>query len=148
MTSVYYTPNSLTGLSSENNSWQSDLKPNLKTRTLISAALFASTFATGYLLSNSNGHPNTSLLTVHKISAGLNLFILDATAFQKMKSGSLSTLETISAVTMNLSFISTIVTGALQSTGNSVPAWMNTSHKITPWISILTSGILFFLFNN
>jgi hypothetical protein len=42
-------------------------------------------------------------------------------------------------ILMNVSFVATITTGSLQSIDGSMPGWVNSSHRITPWISMLAS---------
>ncbi len=127
--------------------WDDGLKMKMKTRTLISAGLFIPSIATGYLMRGSGGNPNDGLLAVHKLSTVSNLVLLDMTVLKKRKTASLTWLEKFVAITMNASFLATITTGSLQSVEGTVPGWVNTSHQITPWATVLSSGILLYLLN-
>ncbi len=142
------TPYVLFLFSDNNNTWDEGLKMKMKTRTIVSAGLFIPTIATGYLMRGSNGNPNDGLLTVHKLSTVSNLVVLDATVLKKRKTASLSMIESIVAITMNISFVATITTGGLQSVNKTMPGWVHTTHKITPWITVLSSGALLYLLNN
>lgn len=141
------TPYFIAAFSGNNSSWDEGLKMSIKTRTFISAGLFIPTILTGYSMRSSNGKPNDGLLSVHKLTTVSNLVLLDATVLKKRKTTSLSLIETLVAITMNVSFAATITTGGLQSIGQPIPGWVNTSHKITPWITILSSGALLYLLN-
>ena len=140
-------PYLMAAFSGNNSSWDEGLKMNIKARTLISAGLFVPTIATGYLMRGSNGNPNDGLLTVHKLSTVSNLVLLDASVLKKRKTTSLSWIESFAAITMNISFVTTITTGGLQSVDRTMPGWINTFHQITPWITILSSGALLYLLN-
>ena len=133
--------------SENSNLWHKGIKPDIRTRTLISAGLFIPTVVTGYSMRGSNGKPNDGLLAIHKLSAVSNLILLDTTVLKKRKTTSLSWLESVVAITMNVSFAATIATGSMQSIDRTVPAWVNTSHQITPWVTILSTGALLYLLN-
>jgi len=128
-------------------SWDDGLKINMKTRTLISAGLFIPTIASGYLMRGSNSNPNDGFLAVHKLTSVTNLALLDASVLKKRKITSLSWLESTAAILMNVSFVATISTGGLQSIDGNMPGWVNSSHRITPWISMLASGVLIYVLN-
>jgi hypothetical protein len=141
------TPYLLAAFSGNNSSWDEGLKMNMKTRKLISAGLFIPTIATGYLMRGSNGNPNDGLLAVHKLSTVSNLVLLDTTLLKKRKTTSLTWMESLVAIAMNVSFVATITTGGLQSVGKPIPEWVNTSHRISPWVTVLSSGTLLYLLN-
>lgn len=147
MGSISTTPYLFAALPQNTSSWDKDLKVNMKTRTLISAGLFIPTIASGYFMRGSNGNPKDGLLAIHKLSTVSNLILLDATVLKKRKTASVSWIESFIAITMNVSFVATITTGGLQSVNKSVPGWVNTSHQITPWVTVLSSGTLLYLLN-
>lgn len=128
-------------------SWQEGMKYNMKQRTLISAGLFIPTIATGYLLSNGNRPPNTALLTIHKLTDVSNLILLDATVLKKRRVTSLTFLEAFTTVTMNICFVGTIATGGMLSMNHEFPSIVKSIHTVTPWLTVLSSGVLLCLLN-
>lgn len=66
---------------------------NIRNRTLISGALFATTLATGFWLSTTEKPYNTILLTGHKLSSLSNIALIDVTLLQKRKHFSHSKIE-------------------------------------------------------
>lgn len=130
------------------NSLQDELMKKIRKRTYISGALFIPTIATGYLMSHNDGYPNTLLLTTHKLASVSNLILLDVTTIHKKKRMNLSVAEKIAAITMNVSFISTIGTGGMLSMKKPMPEAVHKMHSISPWLSVVSSGILLFLLNH
>jgi len=126
---------------------QNEMMDKIHKRTYISGALFIPTIATGYLMSNAEGRPNTLLLTTHKLVAVSNLVLLDITAIQKNKTMKLSVAEKITAITMNVCFVGTIATGGMLSIDKEMPNAVHTAHNITPWLTVLSSGVLLYLLN-
>lgn len=126
---------------------QKPFAEKIKTRTWISGSLFAASLATGYLLSPSNGKPNTALLTVHKLSSASNLVMLDVTLFQKNKITRLTTGEKIIAVLMNAAFVATIGTGGRLSMEKPAPNSIKNIHKISPYVTTISAGTLLYLLN-
>ncbi len=120
---------------------------NIRNRTIISGALFTTTLATGYWLSATEKPYNTILLTGHKLSTLSNIVLIDATLFQKRKHFSLSNTEKLSAIIMNICFVSTIATGGMLSTDRTMPKYVHTFHKTTPWLTLISSGLLLYLLN-
>ncbi|MBK9290848.1 MAG: hypothetical protein IPM52_04390 [Bacteroidetes bacterium] len=120
---------------------------NILNRTLISGALFTTTLATGFWLSNSEKPYNTLLFTTHKLSTLSNIALLDYTAWQKHKHFSLTNAEKITSIVMNICFVSTIATGGMLSTNKTMPKFVHTLHKTTPWITIVSSSLLLYLLN-
>lgn len=120
---------------------------NIRSRTIISGALFTTTFATGYWLSATEKPYNKILLMSHKLSTLSNIALIDITLFQKRKHFSLSNTEKISAIIMNICFVSTIATGGMLSTDKTMPKYVHTFHKTTPWLTLASSVLLLFLLN-
>lgn len=120
---------------------------NIRNRTIISDALFTTTLATGFWLSATEKPYNTILLTGHKLSTLSNIALIDVTLFQKIKHFSLTKTEKISAIIMNICFVSTIATGGMLSTTKTMPKYVHTLHKTTPWLTLASSGLLIYLLN-
>lgn len=120
---------------------------NIRSRTLISGALFTTTLATGFWLSNSEKSYNTLLFTTHKLSTLSNIALLDYTVWQKHKQISLTNAEKITSIVMNICFVSTIATGGMLSTNKTLPKFVHSLHKSTPWITVVSSSLLLYLLN-
>lgn len=140
--------NLLAGSTPMGNKAKGDIMPNIQKRALISGGLFIPTMALGYILTNSSKPLSTLLLTGHKLTGAANLFLLNYTVYQKHKAKPLDNYEILGTVLMNVCFIGTIATGALLSLDKPMPEFVYTLHSITPWLSIITSGILYLLLGN
>lgn len=110
-------------------------------RIAITALLFLLIFGSGFWLSRSGRPLNTLLLTAHKLIALGALIFLAMTVYRVYRADGLSTGVWIaSALTVAL-FIDTIVTGGLLSTGSEMPGFVLTMHQVTPFLTLIASGI-------
>jgi hypothetical protein len=115
---------------------------NLLPRTVAVGALLVPTVALGYLLSSSGQPYSQVLFTVHKLMPVAAIVLLDVTAFQLHRLVGLTPVDTALAIGTNLFLVATIVTGGLVSLEASMPEVVRWTHRIGPWVSVVSSGAL------
>jgi len=119
---------------------------NISQKSLIIGALFIPTMITGYKMAQGGHPPNSFLLTIHKLTSVANLILLDRMVYQRHKITPFDANEKAAILTMNACFIGTIVTGALMTVNADMPKSVHVAHRYGPWLSILSSGVLLYLF--
>jgi ABC-type multidrug transport system permease subunit len=75
------------------------------------------------------------------------MVLLNYTVYQKHKIKPLDGAEIASTIIMNFCFVATIVTGGFLGTENQMPEFIHTIHTYSPWLTILSSGLLMLLLN-
>ncbi len=122
--------------------------PNITTRAIIAGALFVPTIITGYITSNQGKPQNTLLVAGHKITATADLLLLNYTVYQRHQFAKLDGPEIAATIFTNLCYAATIATGALLTSENQMPHWVNSVHSVMPWLTILSSAVLLYVLNN
>ena len=107
--------------------------------------LFFIIFLTGYWLSKSGRPLNGIVLTIHKLialAAGLSLVV---TAYQTHRVATLSTIELVVALVTGLLFLGTGIAGGLLSTDKPMPGAISWTHRITPFLTALSTAMTLYL---
>jgi hypothetical protein len=104
--------------------------------------LFPIIFLSGFWLSNSGRPLNTIVFTVHKLVAVATVILLGVTLYRTNQVAPLSAIQINAGAVTGLLFLSTIVTGGLVSTDNTMPALVTTLHRITPYLTVLATAWL------
>jgi len=112
---------------------------------LFTGALFIPAILSGYLLSNSGAPYNTWLVTGHKLSALVGIILVNYTVYQVNQTTPLSGSQWTAAVAMNLCFAGTIASGAMLTMNGKIPGWIQDAHHYGPWLSILSSAVMFYI---
>ena len=117
----------------------------LTMRAVIIGILYVPIIAGGYWLSNMGAPYNQIVFNVHKLLALANIVILNVTLFQTLKTSPPGGPGIAAAVFMNFFFVATIVTGGLVSQAAEMPSIIRWAHRIGPWATVISSGLLLYL---
>lgn len=102
-------------------------------------------FLSGYWLRRTGKPYSTVILTIHKL-VSVALFVFLAVAVIKINQAQpISALGWIAAAVSAVFFLSLIVSGGLLSTGKPQPAAISTLHRITPYLTVLSSAAALYL---
>ena len=102
-------------------------------------------FPSGIWLSRSGKPYHVIIFNVHKLIALAAVVFLAITTYQINQAAQLSAIELIAGVVTGLLFVGTMITGGLLSTGKPMPAAILTMHRITPFLSVLSTAVTLYL---
>lgn len=115
-------------------------------RGAITGILYLLIFLSGYRLSNSGKPYHIIILTIHKLISLVVALILIMVVYQLNQTASLSTIELTTSVITAITLLITIITGGLLSINRPITPILKKLHQITPFVSVLSTGVtLFFL---
>ncbi|MCX6096614.1 MAG: hypothetical protein NT125_07910 [Candidatus Bipolaricaulota bacterium] len=114
-------------------------------RIVATALLFLVIFASGYWLSRSAKPRNAIILTIHKLTSLAAVVFLGIVAYQTNRVTSLGAIEWTVVVGAGALFLSTMATGGLLTASKPMPAAISTLHRITPFLTALSSAIALYL---
>jgi len=114
-------------------------------RIIVAALLFLVIFASGYWLSHSAKPRNAFMLTIHKLASLAAVVFLGIVAYQTNRVTSLGAIEWTAVVAAGALFVSAMATGGLLSASKPMPAAISTLHRITPFLTALSSAIALYL---
>ena len=113
---------------------------------IIGAGLFYFfTFLFGFWLSRSGKPHNVVLLTIHKLIALAAGVFLVMTIRRLHLSNPLGGVELTACVLTGLFFVGAVITGGLVSTGTPMPAAVVMLHKVTPYLTVLSTALTLYL---
>jgi hypothetical protein len=117
----------------------------LPLRFVSAGLIFLLIFPSGWWLSHSGKPYHFALFNIHKL-IGFGLFIfLVISIFRVNQATPLSAAEFTACLVAGFFFLVTIVTGGLVSTSAVMPAVVPLSHKILPYLTLLSSVISIYL---
>jgi len=100
----------------------------------------------GFWLSRTGKPYSGIILTVHKLISLAAVIWLGITVRRINQAGALSAIGLLAAIVSGLFFLGTMVTGGLLSIGKPMPAIVLRLHRITPYLTVLsTAATLYFL---
>ncbi len=111
------------------------------------ALLLILSFILGYWLNNMGKPYQKALLTSHKLISLAAFVLLIIVVYRLGQNNELSTLLFGFAMISGLLFVITIISGGLLSTNLILPALVKSSHHLTPYLAILSSGVTLYLMN-
>ena len=118
---------------------------NTKSRIVVIAVLFLLKFLFGFWLNRTGKPYNVAILTVHKlISLATVAFI--AIAVHRLRGDvGLSAAEISAIIVTGLLFLLAIVSGGLLSIDKPAHVAILLAHKVAPFLSILSTAVMFYL---
>jgi hypothetical protein len=121
----------------------------LQLRFVSAGLFFLLILPTGLWLRHSGKPYGTLLFTAHKL-IGFGLFVfLAINVYRVNQATPLSALELTACMIAGLFFLATIVTGGLVSIDKAMPGFVSLSHKLLPYLTVLsTVASLFLLLRN
>jgi len=114
-------------------------------RILYAVVFFLLIFLSGFWLSRSGRPYGVLLLTVHKLLSVAAMVFLIFIIVRINRSSGLSSPELIIALITGLLFIGTIATGGLLSTAKPMPDLVHHLHKITSFLTLISTAITLYL---
>jgi len=114
-------------------------------RIVATALLFLVIFASGYWLSHSAKPRNAFMLTIHKLASLAAVVFLGIVAYQTNRVTSLGAIEWTAVVAAGALFLGTMATGGLLTASKPMPAAISTLHRMTPFLTALSTAIALYL---
>ncbi len=114
-------------------------------RILYTVVFFLLIFLSGFWLSRGGRPYGVLLLTVHKLLSLAVVVFLTVIIVRINRSSGLDSLELIAAVVTGLLFLGTIATGGLLSMAKPMPDLVHHLHKITPFLTLISTAITLYL---
>ena len=114
-------------------------------RIVSTGLLYLLIFASGFWLSRTGRPFNGVILTIHKLISLAALAFLVITTIRLHPLATLGALELVAPAITGLLFLGTIVTGGLLSTDQRMPAAILTMHRITPFLTVLSTAVTLYL---
>lgn len=114
-------------------------------RVIGTGLLYLIIFGTGYWLGRSGKPLNTFVLTVHKLISLAAVTLLVVTIVQVNRVTRLGAGDWIASAVTGLLFVGTIATGGMLSADRPMPAAALLLHRITPYLTVLSSAVTLFL---
>jgi len=114
-------------------------------RIVAIALLFLVIFASGYWLSHSGKPRHAAMLTIHKLASLAAVVFLGIVAYQTNHVTSLGAIEWTAVVVAGALFLGTMATGGLLSVSKPMPAAISTLHRITPFLTALSTALALYL---
>jgi hypothetical protein len=102
-------------------------------------------FLSGMWLSRSGKPLNAIILTIHKLISLAAVAFLVITMHQINQAAKLSAMELSAGAVTGLFFLGAIISGGLVSTGKPMPAAILTMHRITPFLTVLSTAATLYL---
>ena len=107
--------------------------------------LFLGIFVSGLWLSRLGKPFNVILLTVHKLVSVAAVVLLVLTVYRVTWDVALGATDWFAVALTGLFFLGTIATGGLLSADRPMPAAVLTLHRITPFLTVLTTAATLYL---
>ena len=108
-------------------------------------ALYLFVFGSGVWLTRSGRPLNALLLTIHKLISLAALILIAATIFPSNRGVESDTVELAASAVTGLLYLSTIATGALLSTEKPMKGLVLAMHKVTPFLTVLSTVVTLYL---
>ena len=102
-------------------------------------------FLTGFRLTRSGKPYSMIVLTIHKLISLAAVIVLAITMVQINQVARLSATELAAGVVTGLLFLGTMATGGLLSLGKPMPAVILRLHRITPYLTVLSTAVALYL---
>jgi hypothetical protein len=102
-------------------------------------------FVSGFWLTRSGKPYNAIVLTIHKLISVAAIVYLVITMVRADKVTQLGAGELVAGVVTGLFFLGTIVTGGLLSVDKPMPAVVLWLHRITPFLTVLSTAVTLYL---
>jgi hypothetical protein len=102
-------------------------------------------FLSGIWLSRSGKPLNNIILTIHKLISLAAAVFLVVTIYKINQVATLSTTGLVAALVTGLLFLGTGIAGGLLSTDKPVPAAISWMHRITPFLTVLSTAMTLYL---
>jgi len=112
----------------------------------ITGIFFLVIFVSGFGLRRSGKPYNAIVLTFHKLISLATVYFLSTTIFPLNRVTNLNTIEMAAFSVTGLLFLSAIISGGLVSTDRPMSAMIAKLHKITPYLTLLSTALTLFLF--
>ncbi len=112
---------------------------NFNTSQVLLGTMLAATFISGYWIHSGGLPPATLPLAVHKFAVLGDIILVNRMYF---KHEPVQSPETIALVAMDAFYLASMVTGGWMAIIPDVPAFVRTTHQITPWLSLGSTGVL------
>ena len=122
--------------------------PDTFNQSILFAVLFILIMITGYRLAKVGHKDNSLLFTLHKLAALTNLILIDRMVYLHHKTEPLVIGQKTSMILLNVFFLVTIVSGALMSFEKTSIASVKIVHKISPWFSVISLGVLIYVMSH
>ena len=119
---------------------------NPKSRLITIGILFVVKFLFGFWLSRSGKPYSVIVLTVHKLISLAILFLIANAVYRLRADVSWSGAEVTAIVITGMLFLVAIGTGGVLSMEKPAPAIIALIHKITPYLTIVSSAVTLYLF--
>ena len=114
-------------------------------RIIGSGLFYLLIFLSGFWLTRSGKPYNVIVLTIHKLISLAAVVFLVITIYQANQVAKLSAIELVAGVVTGLFFLGTIVTGGLLSVDRPMPAIVLWLHRITPFLTVLSTAVTLYL---
>jgi hypothetical protein len=102
-------------------------------------------FLSGFWLTKSGKPYSVIVLTIHKLISLAAVVFLVIIIYQVNQVAKLSSVELVAAIVTGLFFLGTIVTGGLLSVDKPMPAIVLWLHRITPFLTVLSTAATLYL---
>ena len=112
---------------------------------IIVGLLFLFLFLAGYRLRLSGKPYSTLVLTIHKligVAAGIYLILM---VFRVYQAGLLYPIGIIAVAVTVLFFLALVATGGLLSAENSTPLVVSTTHRLLPYLTMISTAATIYL---
>ncbi len=112
----------------------------------VSAGLFfLFIFLSGFWLRPFGKPYNTIIVTIHKLIGLAAGVFLVTTVYRVHQLSPLSPVEILAILVSVLLFAGNVATGSLLSTNKPMPAAISLTHKLTPYLIVLSTGVTLYL---
>ena len=111
----------------------------------ITVLLYLAIFVTGFWLSLRGRPFSAILLTVHKLVSLAAVVVLVLTVWRVNREAALRAIDWVAVVITGLFFMGTIATGGLLSAGEPKSASVLWAHRITPFLTVLSTAAALYL---
>lgn len=119
----------------------------IESRILTLAILFGLIFGSGFWLSRAGRPHNALILNVHKLISLAAVALLYFTVSQVSRAAPGIAGLLAASIAAGVFFLATIVTGGLVSAMKAPPPAVSASHKVLPYLTLLsTAAVLYLLF--
>jgi len=115
------------------------------TKIIITGILILIIIVSGIWLSRLGKPYNVALFTIHKIISILAIISTVITIYHLQKPIEISNIEWVLMILTGLLFLMAFVTGALMSFEKPVHAIISITHKITPFLIVISTALIIYL---
>lgn len=117
----------------------------LTSSSLTTGGAFLFIFIFGFWLGRTGKPYSTALLNVHKlIGLGLGIFLVRKVVMVN-KAAPLTPAQIAAVGCAVITFLGLVVTGGLVSAETNAPKFINTIHKVLPYLAVISTGITLYL---